>query len=459
HFYIEYAEYRLALVNSPTWGKNPGMLAQAKKQLNYSFYANIVLGICLFLGSSVLINRLTLEMDRRAADIMTGASRLFAGWIFMLLSYNLPQWMGVYFSVVDTYKTKIALMRTTREIRFSFSWTLWKHMATMFFFNLYFSCRRLEFTTLYGFLCESIAVWVAGVGAGIFLIFVVWFTRAKMPNKAKWSAALWAIILGIVSIFCVVIGAIYIEDVMHEDYQEGSYAYGPVNWPALVMSLWIIFVFFVHILSVYIARKHAKNENIDNRYRKSVFQQTLPGVKTKKMDTSGEGSSSKNSDEKDGKEESYKSNPDPMEQAADPENGEDDDSDFGDVQLKTGATTKDFLVDSSEGPSYGYLCRVQLLETYGCCCGCGPCCCKDIKDDNNYHDESRMHEVDVLKQNNTCWRLFDGVKMFLWYCLSAFFVYLTIVNIGATSQQVIVRDNLNNAFEYLYPINYQTGPM
>lgn len=131
HFYIEYAEYRLALIHSPTWGRHPERLQAAKRAFNRSFFFNVGLGVLLYIGSSALISGLTWEMDRRASDIATGLSRMFAGWIFMLLSVNLPQWMGCYFSVVDTYKTRLAMFRTTREIRFSFSWTLWRHLVSL----------------------------------------------------------------------------------------------------------------------------------------------------------------------------------------------------------------------------------------------------------------------------------------------------------------------------------------
>ena len=465
HFYIEYAEYRLALENSPTWGKNPDRLSSAKKQLNYAFYANILLGVAVFLGSSILINRLTLEMDRRAADIVTGSSRLFAGWMFMLLSYNLPQWMGVYFSVVDTYKTKLALMHTTREIRFSFSWQLWKHMATMFFFNLYFSCRTYDFTTLYGVL--------AGIPAGVFLIFVVWATRVCFRNRKRLlyaMAGVSALSLAFVSVVCVAIGAIYIEDTWHEDYARGEYVYGPIDYTTLIFALWIVFVVFVHVIAIFVTRKHAKDEttNVRNRYTSQVFQHALPGVKMdrSKASNGGEGSSNKVDEKdvpKDEQEQPAANDPeDAVKRAAGEEDDMDDDDDdehFSTVELKTGKTTKDFLIDSSEGPSFCYLFRVKLWETYGCCCCCCPCACRDIREDNNLNDESRMHEIDKLKKHNMAWRAFDGIKMFLWYCISAFFLFLVIVNCGATQQQDVVRANLNGAFEVLYPINYQTGPM
>jgi hypothetical protein len=96
HFYIEYSEYRITLTTSPTWGRNPERLHEAKRALNRSFYFNIALGLCLYIGSSLLISHLTDNLDRRAADIVTGTSRLFAGVMLLFLSINVPQWLGMY---------------------------------------------------------------------------------------------------------------------------------------------------------------------------------------------------------------------------------------------------------------------------------------------------------------------------------------------------------------------------
>jgi hypothetical protein len=460
HFYIEYAEYRMALIDSPTWGKNPERLDSAKRQLSRAFYANIVLGIAVFLSSSVLINRLTYEMDRRAADVLTGASRLFAGWIFMLLSYNLPQWMGVYSSVTDTYKTKVGLMRTTREIRFSFSWTLWRHLITMFFFNLYFSCRTYDFTTLYGALC--------GILVGIFLMVVVWAASTKFKNRKQTWAGVSAICMIIVSIVCVIIGTVYIEDVWVEDYQRGEYAYGIVNYPGMIFGLWMVFLLVIHIVAICLANRRHKNGSTNNRFTSQIFRQTLPGVKFNRTKT-------KSNVEDDSNVESAWDTNEEKEQAAvidaeteekratgdDSDNLDDDDfvtNILSSVQPETGSA-RALIVDSADGPSFGYLLRVKLWETYGCCCLCCPCCCRDVKEDHNLCQETHMQPADAFEHKNVAWQAFDGFKLFLWYCISAFFLYLTIVNCGATAQQNVVRANLQQAFEVLYPVDYHTGPM
>jgi hypothetical protein len=46
----------------------------------------------------------------------------------LLTSFILPE-KGMYFSVQDAYKKKLGMFRSVREIRFNFSWALWKQLV------------------------------------------------------------------------------------------------------------------------------------------------------------------------------------------------------------------------------------------------------------------------------------------------------------------------------------------
>ncbi|KAG7372924.1 hypothetical protein IV203_033648 [Nitzschia inconspicua] len=468
HLYIEYAEFRIALIESPTWGRSPERLQAAKRAITRSFYFNIFLGLLLYAGSSVIITILTWEMDRRASDILTGLSRMFAGVIFLLLSINLPQWMGCYFSVVDTYKIKVAVFRSTREVRFGLSWNVWKYLASMFVFNLYFSCRTDQFTTLFGFL--------VGVSLGIFFIIVTHLARVKYPKRKRWFAGVVGFLLALTSLTSVFIGAIYIEDVWHEDYKNQQYTYSDISFTAVLLLVWLAVVVGFHVLAICITKKYARNADVRHRFRSTMFQTPIPGMKTvaKKETLQIEIDASSPSQEddplggrregmKDGSASKEEFNPDEVQNCNKSRMDDNDqcENDFDITIFKSGNASKDFLIKSSEGPTYPYLCRMKLYETYGfcCCCSLCPCCCKDVKADKKCCDDNRIHPMDQIKKSNWCWRFFDGTKLFLWYCLSAFFLYLTIVNCGATTQQMVVRQNLNKAFEFLYPVDYHTGPM
>jgi hypothetical protein len=178
HIYLEYSEYKMALQKSPRWGGGGGgksndpsddkggadasnqssmRALEASRGLVRTFIVHSTLGTILYVGLAALISWLTTDMDRRAADIVTGASRLFAGFIFFVLSLNLAQWLGQYYSISRQDKMReIGAAKSVREICFSFAWSLWRQLFALLFFNLYFSCWTGRYTYLYGFLSKSI---------------------------------------------------------------------------------------------------------------------------------------------------------------------------------------------------------------------------------------------------------------------------------------------------------------
>jgi hypothetical protein len=263
----------------------------------------------------------------------------------------------------------------------------------------------------------------------------------------------------------VLIGASYIENVWLEDYQRGEYAYGAINYTGLVWGLWTICVILIHLIAAHIAKKRKADDRLKFRYTSAVFDNRIPGMKTlkesngKEDDENVENENDKATDKP--QVSSITADDDPVIQESDNELHPSvvirEDSET--PQLRQGQKTKDFFVDYDEAPSFCYLFRVKMFETYGCCC-C-ECCCSDIQSNNNLAmgaKQKRMSAVTELK-SSPGWKFFDGVKLSLWYFLSAFFLYLTIVNCGATHQQNVVRASLNNAFAFLYPPDYQTGEM
>ncbi len=150
HMYVEFAEYSIALERSRIWGR-PERTQEVKEAIRVSFMYNVALGVFLYVGSSVLVSVLTVNMDRRMTDIVIGTSRVFAGIVFFVLSVNIAQWYGVYFMA----KRRVATFRTLKEVKFNFSWSLWKQMSATFFYNLFFSCRTEQLANLYGVLGMS----------------------------------------------------------------------------------------------------------------------------------------------------------------------------------------------------------------------------------------------------------------------------------------------------------------
>jgi hypothetical protein len=272
-------------------------------------------------------------------------------------------------------------------------------------------------------------------------------------------AVCFAIACGIVSIACVTIGCFYIEDVWMEDYNQRAYVYGPINYPAMIASLWGIFSLVVHVVAVYLTKKHSAEGVLDFRYTSSIFLQPAPGADMVKEIVGSPKRWTTRSDNDD----------DVVDNSKLPDEGNHDEISGDDVKETALADTatnnvfdlgqdrrqqdipdredstasilvpqlhqgcaKDFLANDTAAPSVWFLFRVKMVETYGCLCCFPCCCCKDVRKNNNlnHHKSLRMSAVTEMK-SSPWWRFFDGVNLFLWYCMSMFFLYLTIVNIGA----------------------------
>lgn len=145
--YVELAEYSLAVGRSRIWSQ-PERIGDVRNAMKVTFITNIILGVILYFGVSLTVSLLTENMDRRMTSIVVGTSQLFAGIVFFILSVNMPQWFGFYF----TTKRHVATFHSLKEIKFNFSWSLWKQMSAMFFYNMFFSCHTLHLATLKGVL-------------------------------------------------------------------------------------------------------------------------------------------------------------------------------------------------------------------------------------------------------------------------------------------------------------------
>jgi hypothetical protein len=54
-------------------------------------------------------------------------------------------------------------------------------------------------------------------------------------------------------------------------------------------------------------------------------------------------------------------------------------------------------------------------------------------------------------------KIVSVVKWFVWFFGSSLFLFLVIINIGATHQNKAVQENLPGAFDFLYPPDYNNG--
>ena len=102
----------------------------------------------------------------------------------------------------------------------------------------------------------------------------------------------------------------------------------------------------------------------------------------------------------------------------------------------------------------------KLVDTFPFICG--SCCCFCGRNDKYHINNISRRRLDYVidgHENNTLEQLTLGIKRFIWYFLSFFFFFLTVINIKASYEQCAAKNALPSTFELLYPADYNTGTM
>lgn len=336
-----------------------------------------------------------------------------------------------------------------------------------------------------------------GIPAGAILIYTVYLARHSWKERKRCLAITIIVVLGIISWFSFLAGTVYIAQVWVGD-AEGST--GALIAIGVALLLWPLVLAGCHVAYfVYTRRMRASHSSA--RFNSVVFAQnpapgvivnaskgvTASGTAALQAALGGSGGSaahpaassvSKGDDGQGGQGEegatdapedqtrSVSSMP-PKEEApegtaearlpGDPScDGVDDDDDYGGMEQDDEEVQGDekafAFVDEAQAPSYSMLFRSKLYETYPYLC----CCFKKARLSNVA--EPRFSYV--VPQKNTFWpRVLVSLRRLIWYLSSFFFLYLTIVNIGATSQQDTVSTALAPAFSLLYPPDFNNGTM
>mmetsp|Transcript_5713 Transcript_5713/g.13886 ORF Transcript_5713/g.13886 Transcript_5713/m.13886 type:complete len:576 (+) Transcript_5713:184-1911(+) len=457
HLFVEYGEYIMALKKSRKWG-TPERFPVVQKQAKRVFFVTIILAVVVFIGFSIMVSELTEGMDSRAASIVIGLSRLAAGVIFAWLSINVPQMMGVYYS----RKKKVSTYKSVREVRFNLSWNLWMEIINMFFLNFFFSCHSERFAVLYGILI--------GIAGGALLIWMVHTARRNNKFDRKPCSLAWIIILLISSWVSIIFSMLYISDVWFPDRDSN------IVFNSVVPALWSLFTIAVHVMCVQMTKRQL-DRNKSFRFNSQIFEQdAMPSKILETLETTQKhvtrlkgyvqketsGSIEEGADKDKDPEGEVQANAEDQKRVSFPpppseENGcarevplndvadDDDDDEKETPERRT-------VFDNADAPSLCDLFLAKLYETYPCCC----CCLSKYA--QRHVPEPRLS---TFKQEKVSWswKTWVVLKRVLWYALSGLLLYMTIVNIGSTQQQSKARDALGPAWEFLYPENYQTGPM
>mmetsp|Transcript_49945 Transcript_49945/g.55769 ORF Transcript_49945/g.55769 Transcript_49945/m.55769 type:complete len:886 (+) Transcript_49945:3-2660(+) len=515
HLYIEYAQFKLSLEyhqrnkkEQISEGNTGGTIitdttiVQIQKTLTRCFWGNLVYGMLVYGISASFVCYMTTSpssslssasdntnesnisnnggggLDRRGSDIVTGLSRLFAGVITLLLSVLFCQWIGVYKSVTtDSQRRRLRPTRTAnddaddnnnkdhtnnmyryyynyrsiRELKVDFSYALQYRLIATYFFHVYFSCDTNHDFDSDAVLPNSIVYGILiGIVLGISLIVVVNKVRTNsiLKKYKVYIASFMATILSFASVVCIGFGVYFIERVWREDKTKEATTATAFAATTIVPEITFyvccvwggIVCFGVHAVAIYLS---STTNNTASRYNSEVFQEDAPGLqqvkkfvkqKEKKIKKLLHHEKQEQGQELEGKNENK------LDSSGSRKNNTHDEKE------EIPSTTVQLQVPLP--PSYWSLITSKL--------GFGTRRSTSTFDSNNKDKEKSSASTSL---SSVLFQTGRNIHNIVWHTSSIFFLYMTLVNIGATHQQNLVRSHLNDAFTVLYPPDYQTGKM
>lgn len=423
--------------------------------------------------------------DARADAIVVGFGFLISATMLTQLSYKVPKWLGVYYWSVEintaVYEVPTAL--TVRELRFNVYWSIWKIFAQVYFLmSLQFCAAQPETVPVSA---------TIGICAGLIVYYGIYVGRTRWRDHKYWVAAALAAGLSIAASAAWAYGIYYVQTIWNQATGMSS--------GAVLASMFFSWAAICIILNVsiwyYTERKKRLGEDNDdddarmelfaprsNKHNEQEQGETLQPESESKQASAAASSSlavgqvvaaasdSNDNNSTNGGDHSEQSNSqegaqvnlDDVEEgaAADEKIGE------GAVKDETEQVAADGMNEKLDGEEEeeqaagveDESARVRRLvqeaeenQTFckllgaKCCCKC--CCCCNKGRNGQRERKSCCHDFLTF------------CKWFIVFIVNVCCLYVTIVNIGATSEMEVVRYNLPNATRNLYPPDYQNGTM
>jgi hypothetical protein len=480
HLSLEIAEYRLSLLKSSAWNKSSGKLDEGLRTILKNAVIAITVGVLTIAITATLIGLSTRNLDTRMVSVVSGLSRFMASTVCFFISFKIPKWLGVYHSERIEYGEPVG--KTTTVLGFNVRWSLFSHFFQVYFYLLPFYCGVHPATI-------PISA-VVGCIVGIVLGKITYWGRTRFKKKKLLIAIAFAAGLSILSAAAMAQGVYFVQTVWKRT--DPTMSYMALFWTVFVS--WLAIEAIVHVALWRISKREFKRmeirmsvrEQARLKYRTVLFDPDL-AMKIRREatayadDDDGEqspsepvpadiedlasGSSSPRPDSEaenptangHAKEETPEgAQPDPNTTTS--SNGHDDpeDSVVGQaegvlakhrVSLESARHVdfeyEDRNPDSSndeENPTYRELLRAKLC---GWCCG----------------GRWSRNDYPVAPERGCMSRTFRVIQWIFNAVVYLGFLYLTIVNIGASFQVDTVMKQLPSTYALLYPPSYNDGPV
>lgn len=327
---------------------------------------------------------------------------------------------------------------SAKHLRFNVQWSIGRHFAQIYCVTLLFFCGappiKIPLSAL------------IGITAGFIIYYFVYLGRTKFENQKTRIAIFMASMISIASAVAFSSGCWYIQLVWGREEKQDTAALGVGSFFS-----WLVAAALVHfamnrntLRKETAAAEMPPDQRISRKYKTDYFKPSQMKKLRKKI---RKGSNLTEAEEIEriaeveevadapnvdgGNEEVVGSNPEEL----------DDDLEVPKIIDTTGGTEADGL--SVDDNAIETLRKEDEKETWFSlarlhCCGNA--------------ERSGERPKKTLLEN-----IVSVIKWFVWIGASSLFLFLVIVNIGATYQNKAVQENLPRAFDFLYPPDFNIG--
>lgn len=408
HVAIHITEYRLTTAAS--WPEH--RVDAGERVITRQATLAIVVAAVIYIATAIGVALSTRIMDLRAMQVMFGLSLFTSAVVLFLLSFNVPKWLGIYFSVKSDFGSPVG--RTLKHLSFNVRWSTWREFGKIYFIIMFFFCGAHPVTIPVSMLL--------GLLFGGALFYGVYIGRTRFKHRKRTVAFILVGILSLCSAGSFAWGSWYINEV-----------WGATNWQnvtALTVSCFFIwlametiwhYVVYHRSVASFALREALQRDGVaakSLKYKTNLFKPgTFKDIQREEKERHQASMEQIAEEDEDVEAEQPIAEAD---EANDNNKSKDDGEDGADEEVDRNETT----------------CSLLLLH----CCGRGAL--------------AGERPIKTPFQKFICL-----VRWIIWIGVSVLFLYVTIINIGASQQTTIVMAHLPASDARLYPPDYNTGVM
>lgn len=425
HIFVEIAQYRVALIKSPSWEGDKGV--QGLRAITFHSFLAIGFGLVIVSATAAVVALSTKEMDENMLLMMTGISILFSAVTLFLISVQIPTWLSLYHSEPKV----VYAVDSLKSLRFNVAWSIWRYFFMIYFLLLPFFCSSIGPAEI------PICI-IFGIIGGFSLCLGVYYGRTNFKAQKRSIAVIMVLVLCIFASISFAEGCSYVKYVWSPREGQGKHPLWVFRLSAIVSWLAVVFIFH-GLIWCWSAKKFRKEEKRREsglppiglaRFTTDVFHPIhLFGVtafQSSKHDTTVEASDSESNESEEFEEWNFELRP----------NFDKNDKQMAEhVQPKTTdvdieCQKKEDVIEEDNS--------VRSLIKARCC----------------YYPTREGMTQKMSKLEKTC----TFLKWTVWFLASMCALFVTVVSIGAVKQAHIVKGNLHKVHDGFYA-NMNEGPV